>query len=200
MDTRAMSFFFAVLCLSCWAATVVLLGLAAARHRRPQSGAAALLEQITDNGRWLACMVVSVATAGSLYYSEVAHFTPCELCWYQRICMYPLSIILLVALVRRDRSPWAYVVPQALVGAVLAVYHTQLQAFPSQGTFCSSINPCTARYVWVFGFVSLPMMALSAFCFVLAMAFVARTRVPKEHDDLGDDASPPVHRVPIGAS
>ncbi|MBV8951763.1 MAG: hypothetical protein JOZ99_12870, partial [Actinobacteria bacterium] len=106
-----------------------------------------------------------------------------------RIAMYPLSVILLIAALRRDRQVWWYVLPQAVVGAGFAVYHTQLQAFPSQGSsFCTLSEPCTVRYVWEFGFVSLPFMALSAFVFVITMVIVAfgvrvsRTEGPGDED------------------
>ncbi len=59
------------------------------------------------------------------------------------------------------------------------IYHSQLQAFPDQGSFCSTITPCTTRYVWEFGFVSLPLMALTAFVFIIAMTLVARATDPE---------------------
>ena len=124
-------------------------------------------------GLWLAWLVALVTTLGSLYFSEIAHFTPCKLCWYQRIAMYPLAIVLLVAAFRRDRRIAWYVVPVAIVGAGFAAYHTQLQAFPSQhSSFCTTTEPCTVRYVWEFGFVSLPLMALSAFVFIITMTIL----------------------------
>ena len=71
--------------------------------------------------------------------------------------------------------------PLAGVGAALAVYHTQLQAFPSQhSTFCTTTEPCTVRYVWEFGFVSLPFMALSAFAFVITMTVLAARQAQPE--------------------
>lgn len=122
--------------------------------------------------------VALVTTLGSFYYSEVAHLVPCRLCWYQRIARYPLSFTLLVGALRHDRRVWLYAVPQAAVGAAFAVYHTQLQAFPKAGSpFCTTAEPCTVRYVWEFGFVSLPFMALAAFAFVITMTLVARAHV-----------------------
>src|SRR6478609_10077902 len=106
---------------------------------------------IAESSTWLAWLVAAVATAGSLYFSEVAHFTPCKLCWYQRIAIYPLSIVLLVAAIRRDRHVGWYVIPVATIGALFAAYQTQLQAFPHQhSSFCSLTEPCTTRYVWEF--------------------------------------------------
>lgn len=171
MTTAQMSVFFAVLSLACWAGTAAALGLLAFRRR-----AAPLLDAAPIVALWLAWLVASVATAGSLYYSRVAHFEPCELCWYQRICMYPLAVVLLVAAIRRDVGVWRYALPLALVGAVIAGYHTQLQAFPDQSTFCATTVPCNIRDVWEFGFVSIPFMALAAFAFIITMLAIAARR------------------------
>ena len=81
---------------------------------------------------------------------------------------------MLVAALRRDRKVWTYVVPVPVIGAGIAIYHVQLQAFPKQQTFCSTLMPCTTRYVWEFGFVSLPFMSLAASCFIITMVLVAR--------------------------
>ena len=178
MSTAAFSVFFALLALLCLAGTVVVAVLAVACRSRPDSLAAGLFADLRPLALWLAWVVALVTTLGSLYFSDIAGFTPCKLCWYQRIAMYPLAVLLLIAAIRRDRAVWVYVVPQATIGALIAVYHTQLQAFPDQSSsFCTLAAPCTERYVWEFGFVSLPFMALVAFVFIIAMALVARTAV-----------------------
>jgi len=124
---------------------------------------------------WLAFVVAAIATGGSLFFSEIAHFVPCELCWYQRICMYPLFVTLLVGGLRKDREVYAYVLPPAIIGTGFAIYHTQLQAFPQQhGPFCKGFDPCTVRYVWEFGFVSIPFMSLAAFAFIITMMVALR--------------------------
>ncbi len=174
MSTTTLSRFFAVLALCTFAATLVVTALAITRRLRPESSAAALLDDIAENSLWLGTIVAVVTTGGSLYYSLGAHFTPCELCWYQRICVYPLSVILLIAAARRDFAVWRYALPPAAVGIVIAVYHSQLQAFPSQHSFCAVDNPCTARFVWQFGFVSLPLMDLAALTFIAAMLVLGR--------------------------
>ena len=191
MSTPTVSRFFAVLALACWIGVAAVVGLVIARRRRPGGRADDAYRDVQRNALWLAWIVALVATLGSLYYSEIAHFVPCKLCWYQRICMYPLAVILLVAAVRRERRIWMYVLPQAVVGAGFALYHTQLQAFPSQGSsFCTTLEPCTVRYVWLFGFLSLPFMALSAFSFIITMLLVARRAPGTEEESLSfDEAS-----------
>jgi disulfide bond formation protein DsbB len=179
VSTRTFSSFFAVLALACWAGTVLLLALVIARRRR--AGAADLYEDVSQAALWIAALVAFVTMAGSLYYSEVAHFVPCKLCWYQRIAAYPLAALLLVAAIRGDRRAWLYVVPLAVAGAGFAIYHAQLQAFPDQGSsFCTVTEPCTTRYVWEWGFLSLPLMALSAFVFIITLVLVARSGVAHE--------------------
>ncbi len=174
MSTETLSRFFASLALLTFAATLSVIALATLRHFRPGSSGAALLDDVGRNALWLGTLVAVVTTCGSLYYSLGAHFTPCELCWYQRICVYPLAVVLPIAALRSDFGIWRYALPPAVVGIVIAVYHSQLQAFPSQATFCQVNNPCTVRYVWQFGFVSLPLMDLAALTFIAAMLLLAR--------------------------
>jgi disulfide bond formation protein DsbB len=175
LSTATLSRFFAALTLLTFAGTVAVVALMIVARAKPQGGAAALLADVERNALWLGWLVAAVTTAGSLYYSLGAHFTPCELCWYQRICVYPLSVVLLIAAIRRDHSVWRYAVPPTLIGIAIAAYHSQLQAWPTQQTFCSATVPCTTRYVWEFGFVSLPLMDLAALLFVAAMLALVRS-------------------------
>jgi disulfide bond formation protein DsbB len=188
VDTPTFSTFFALLALACWGASALVLAVWLVATARPDGGVAARLEELRHGAIWLGWVVALVTTLGSLYYSEVAHFVPCPLCWYQRICMYPLSVILLVAAIRRDRSVWLTAGPLVLIGLGFAAYHTQLQAFPDQhSSFCTTLEPCTTRYVWEFGFVSLPFMSLAAFVFVGIMVMLARTAT--DEDASADDAA-----------
>lgn len=123
---------------------------------------------LVARGRWLAFGVAAIATAGSLYYSQVAGFVPCELCWYQRIAMYPLAAVLLIAAVSRE-DVGKYVVPIAAIGLLISVYHYQLEMFPEQSSVCSAGIPCSVRHVEQFGFVSIPFMAGCGFIAVIAL-------------------------------
>jgi disulfide bond formation protein DsbB len=176
MSVATLSTFFALLSLACAVATVLVIILCVvARSSQPGSRSGELRDAIAGVSSWTAWLVAATATAGSLYYSLGAGYEPCELCWYQRICIYPLTVVLFVGAVRRDRQVWLTALPLCAVGSIIAAYHTQLQAFPDQTTFCSLTNPCTTRYVWEFGFVSLPFMALTAFCFIITLTVVARS-------------------------
>lgn len=119
---------------------------------------------------WLAWVVALVATVGSLMYSELFHFPPCRLCWFQRIAMYPLAIILLVGAIRREMAVKFYAIPIALIGLVISVYHNVLQFFPSlEGTSCDPLVPCSARTIQMFGFMDLPFMAGAGFIVIAVL-------------------------------
>lgn len=117
---------------------------------------------------WLAWLVALVATVGSLIYSEVIHFEPCRLCWFQRIAMYPLAVVLLVGAIRRETVVKFYALPLALVGLAISVWHYLIQTFPSlsAGAACDPAVPCSAKYVDVFGFISIPFMAGAGFTLI----------------------------------
>lgn len=140
---------------------------------------AALL--LGDNGAyWLAWMVALTATVGSLIYSEVAHFIPCRLCWFQRIFMYPLSVILLIAAIRKEAVARFYALPLALIGLVISIWHYLVQVYPSlEGGACDPVNPCSSRWVEVFGFISIPFMAGAGFI-VIAVLLLLYVRKPNE--------------------
>ena len=130
---------------------------------------------------WLAWLVAAVAMAGSLYFSETANFAPCKLCWYQRIAMYPLALLLLIAAVRRDQGIRRYAVPLAVVGAVISAYHYLIEWRPSLGAgTCEISAPCTVPWFREFGFVSLSFMALCGFAAIIALLTLGPPAAPKE--------------------
>jgi|TARA_B100001971_G_scaffold70544_1_gene65001 disulfide bond formation protein DsbB len=117
----------------------------------------------------LAFAVAATSVAGSLYFSEVAGFTPCELCWYQRIAMYPLAVILAVEVVRPGGNVARFVLPLSIGGAAVSIYHYQLQLFPDQGSSCDPGTSCVFMWVDKFGFFSIPLMALVGFATVATL-------------------------------
>ncbi len=126
----------------------------------------------------LLVFVVSLgATLGSLFYSELMHFEPCRLCWYQRIAMYPIAFLSGLALWRRDRTIMWYLRLQAIVGAAIGAYHYLVQTLDIlDGGSCSATAPCTLRYVNEFGFVSIPFMAMCCFVLIAVAAhYIVRT-------------------------
>lgn len=125
------------------------------------------------NGVAMAALVAGAATAGSLIYSEVYLFEPCRLCWYQRIAMYPLTLTLAIGWWRSDRNVLRYVIPPALIGAGISVWHLANQ-WITPGTTCGVGASCSVRYVTEFGFVTIPFMALSGFIAIIGMLYAVR--------------------------
>ena len=123
----------------------------------------------------LATMIAVGATFGSLYFSEIRNFVPCEYCWYQRIAMYPLALILLIATIRRDKNIIPYALSLSLSGLALSAYHYQLQLFPEQSSSCGFDASCTYRWIEVFGFITIPLLALTSFVFI-SMILIATPR------------------------
>ena len=125
-------------------------------------------EQYREWSLRLAAAVAVGATAGSLYFSEIADFVPCEMCWVQRIFMYPLAVILPIAAVRRQREIALYGIALAVIGLGFSIYHVQLQIWPNQSTSCDPFNPCSGKYVEALGFATIPQMAGLSFILVIA--------------------------------
>jgi disulfide bond formation protein DsbB len=125
---------------------------------------------------WLVFLVSSVATGGSLFFSEVAGFVPCELCWYQRICMYPLSIVSLLAALADDRRVARYLLPLPLVGAGVSVYHLLVEnGVVGQSQICRLSAPggCATKWIEEFGYVTIPTLALTGFALAFAFLLLA---------------------------
>lgn len=174
-----MSVFFAMLTVIANLAVVSFIAIAL--MARDGGSAGELRDRLWDRvgqiALPLAALVGLTALLGSLYYSEVAHYIPCRLCWYQRIAMYPMPLLLGIAAFRRDHDIRRYVIPLALVGAAISIYHYQLEWFPSQSSpACTLDAPCTVRWVFELGFISMPYMALSGFALIAWLAWIAGQR------------------------
>lgn len=159
--------------LLAFAAVLALLGaLATAGGRAWLGGALGGQERHPIAWAWV---VAAIATAGSLYFSDGVGLVPCLLCWYQRIFMYPLVLVLAVGWARADVGVWRYGLPLALVGLAISAYHRVLQARPSlELVQCGTGPPCTGRYLNVFGFVTIPTMAGAAFLLIITLMVILR--------------------------
>ena len=166
--------FYAILALVAigFMAIVGGLRLLAIGSDRALDAYAALARAVQPRAIAVAWVAALLATAGSLYFSEVAGFTPCTLCWYQRIAMYPFVVLLGVALVRRGRSVTG-APALAAVGAAVAGYHVALEWVPSiDSGACAAAAPCTFVWFREFGIFSLPTLALTAFLLILTLLLV----------------------------
>ena len=172
MTTATFELFFALLTIATLAATA---GLVVTRLVARLRGAGhEVLRSVAASRMAICAAITSTATLGSLYFSEVAHFVPCTLCWYQRIAMYPLAVLTGMAAVRKnDLSVYVRVI--ASIGLVISAYHWLLERFPSiDAGVCSAAVPCELVWFEKFGFVTLPFMAFAAFAAVLAVTTVPR--------------------------
>jgi disulfide bond formation protein DsbB len=125
---------------------------------------------------WLAFLVSAVATGGSLFFSEIAHFVPCELCWFQRICMYPISIATLLAALANDRRAARYLLPLPLVGAGVSVYHLLVEngvVKETQACLISAPGGCGVKWIDEFGYMTIPTLALTGFALCFAFLLLA---------------------------
>ncbi len=144
----------------------------------------------------VALLAAWIAMGGSLFFSEVLGWLPCELCWYQRIFMYPLAFILAIGILRRDRGLYLYVLPLSLFGGLISLYHYLLiktNIFPPPE--CKAGVSCTVDYLNWFGFINIPFLALTAFLIISVMMIVsALTQQPEDEifvADLPDDDEVP---------
>ena len=179
MNVATVELFYGILALAAWVAIAVIGGvrLSGLLSARARSVADDLRAALAPHVLWMAWIVAVAATTGSLYFSEVAGFEPCLLCWYQRIAMYPLVLILGLAAWLRDRGAWVYAAALAGTGAVISAYHVLLEWFPSLSSgSCDPDNPCTLVWFRVFGVFSLPTLALTAFLLILTLVTIRPPR------------------------
>lgn len=114
-------------------------------------------------------LISLIATLGSLYFSEVLNYPPCVLCWYQRICMYPLVIIFFTAIWTDDKNYFKYTLPLLLIGTTIAIYHNLLyyDIIPDSITPCTQGISCTSKQIEWIGFITIPLLSLTAFLILL---------------------------------
>lgn len=138
---------------------------------------------LSNNILQLAWTQAVVATLGSLYFSEVLKFPPCVLCWYQRILMYPLAIIILVGILRKDKGIHWYVVPLSIGGFLIAAYHNLLyyKILPESIAPCMLGVSCTTKYIEWLGFITIPLLSLIAFT-VITVSMIIFMKLSKQSD------------------
>ncbi len=129
----------------------------------------------------LTFLIALTTTLGSLFYSDVAGYEPCKLCWYQRIFMYPQVIVLGIALMMRDAKARVYSVTLSSIGALIAGYHYLLQLGIAPNIPCSAVGysvSCAKNFVMNFGYITIPLMSLTAFALILCL-WLANTKSTK---------------------
>jgi disulfide bond formation protein DsbB len=143
------------------------------------------IKERASNSDWtiifICWIIASVSTLGSLFFSEIMELAPCALCWYQRIFMFPLVIILLVGLFPFDKSIIKYALPVAIAGWGFAFYHYLLYSgfIPESIQPCSQGVSCSETYLDLFGFLTIPMLSLISFSIIIGLLLILRRRPSK---------------------
>lgn len=138
-----------------------------------------------DTASWVlvfaAWLVAAIATAGALFLSEIMKIPPCVLCWYQRIFMFPLVLVLAVGMFPLDAKVVRYALPLALGGWLVGVYQLLLMAgyIPKSATPCGEGIDCSQAQVEWFGFVTIPLLSVVAFALIAGLLFLLHARSSK---------------------
>ena len=166
-----------VLALAGSATAVVMAGALVWRPAREF-----LLTPLAGSGTALATGIAAIAMGCSLWFSEAAHFTPCELCWYQRIAMYPLVVVLGVATWKRDSTGRIIALVLAVGGLAVNTWHNIVETFPDSGIggSCDPNNPCTLRWVEGLGFWTIPRLATVCFVLIILLTLVDHFATPHQ--------------------
>ncbi len=128
---------------------------------------------------YAAWVTVMVATLGSLFLGEVMKLPPCTLCWYQRVCLFPLAFVLPAGILLRDGNLSWYALPLTVAGLGIALYHNLVYygVVPEELTPCTQGVSCSDRQIDWLGFVSIPLMSLAAFLVILVFLLAHRGRL-----------------------
>lgn len=127
-----------------------------------------LKKLVVEYGLYVVWLQALIAILGSLYFSEVEKFAPCVLCWYQRIAMYPIVVLAAVGIIKKDKNVVDYILPLALIGTVISVYHNLLynKILPEAIAPCSIGASCLTKYIEWYGFITIPFLALCGFLII----------------------------------
>ncbi len=137
----------------------------------------------TNNLNWtilfISWLIASISMLGSLFFSEVMKFPPCVLCWYQRICLFPLVLVFTIGLISFDKSVVKYALPLAIAGWFVAFYHNLLYSgiIPESIQPCSQGISCTEDYINLFGIFTIPMLSLISFSAITILLFTLKRRM-----------------------
>ncbi len=134
------------------------------------------LNFLSENYLPIAFLIASFATLGSLTFSEILHFDPCKLCWFQRIFMYPQVLIFLIALLKKDRNVWRISLALSLFGFFTALYHVFLQMYPSSLPCSDEVVSCAKVQFRFFGYITIPVMSTTAFSALILLNLLGKKK------------------------
>ena len=131
-----------------------------------------LFSRLSKHATAFAFAVALASTLFSIYYSEIAHYEPCRLCWYQRIMMFPQAILLGIALFRKDKGIFSYIVPMSVIGAAIAAYHYLIQVTDLSVACSATSVSCSSSPFFAYGFITIPFMALTGFLLITTAGLI----------------------------
>lgn len=143
----------------------------------------AILNLIRGNALTAAFVTALVSMLGSLFYSEIAGYAPCVLCWYQRIAMYPQVLLLGLAAFRRDQNIADYSIGMSVIGGLIAAFNYREQISATPLASCSAVGfsvSCSERFVTSFGYITIPLMAATAFAMIIV--FLLTLKIPSSQN------------------
>ncbi|MBD3204545.1 disulfide bond formation protein B [Candidatus Woesearchaeota archaeon] len=134
-----------------------------------------LRKYVKENSLFLSLIITLTATSGSLFFSEILHYDPCKLCWFQRIFMYPQVFMFLIALIIKDKRVFRYALPLSLIGVLISAYHyTTTTIIGASSDFCPATGAsCLIEYVKDFSYITIPLMALTAFSSIVILSYIS---------------------------
>ena len=127
---------------------------------------------------YICWLLATTSTLGSLFFSEVMEFPPCVLCWYQRIAMYPLTLILWIGASIDFNTTYRFSIPFAMLGLLISTYHNLLHygVIPEEASPCREGVSCATVYIELFGFLTIPLMSLIAFSLITLILLLIKKR------------------------
>jgi len=121
-------------------------------------------------------LIASIATFGSLFFSEVMGFVPCSMCWYQRIFMYPLVLIFLINLLYPNDDIFKYSIALVITGLAFSIYHNLLlfDIIPESAVPCASGVPCSTEYINYLGFITIPLLSFTSYLMLFVLLIIGK--------------------------
>lgn len=129
---------------------------------------------LKENLMQFVLLISAFATIGSLYFSEIMNLPPCVLCWYQRICIYPIIAIASVGLWKKDKNLPFFILPLSITGLSISIYHNLLyyNIIPESIAPCTQGISCTTKQIEILGFITIPLMSLTAFTIITLLTIL----------------------------
>lgn len=140
---------------------------------------------LKENVLYIAWLQAVAAMAGSLFFSEILHYPPCVLCWYQRIAMYPLVLIIAIGIAKKDKNVGLYILPLSLIGLGISIFHNLLyyNIIPEAAAPCLQGVSCTTKFIEYFGFITIPFLSMISFVVVSACAYYYHVTHKNSHHE-----------------